>query len=93
MMEKQCAGGASEQVCPKSAAAGALAKESHKGGTVELLLEVSSNSADRSRHCRKTESDVPWSRLKGNLPWLCGLADGGVAAGELGVLQGREGGW
>lgn len=39
------------------------------------------------------QSDVPWSRLKGNLPCLCGLADGGVAAGEHGVLQGREGGW
>lgn len=65
MKEKWCVGGAREQVCPESAAVGALAKKSHKGETVELLLEVSNNSSDRRRHCRKMERAVPWYRLEG----------------------------
>lgn len=83
--------GAHEAVCPESARAGELSKESHKGGTLELPLK-------KCLAIHQTEEGIP-EKQKG----LCHGKDSrktchicikwlitGVAAGGMWCVEGRE---
>lgn len=63
MAETQSAGGVCEQVCSASAGAGALAKESHKGGTLKLLLEKCLAIHQAEEGIPGTQTGLPWQRL------------------------------
>lgn len=63
MAEKQGAGGACEQVCSASAGAGELARGSHKGGTLELLLEKCLAIPQAEEGIPGKQTGLPWPRL------------------------------